>query len=208
MALYLYEQSIVNKLKQITGDERIIITPSDNIINVIPRITNDELELPLLHLIRTDWKLNTNHQHGLAMNGVVNNNMYMFESYDSIGEDGKVHRIHAIPMSFAHTLEVWTKTREENDDIVRELIWFFTTMNQFTIKVPYDTNSEFDFHVQLSTDIIDNTNILTQKDIGEIYLQAISFRCDEAYLWKSSTHNPTTINVSLDEKFIDMYERK
>lgn len=196
MSIYKYEESIVNKLREITGDNRIIITPSDNIINIIPRITSDELKLPLIHIVRNKWGLRGDKPHGLIKNGNVNDSFPMFVNGDYVScKDGKVHRIHAIPITFSHSFEVWSKTREENDEMMRELIWFFSTLNEFEVEIPYGLNLTHKFTLNLQPDIVDSTDVLSHQVAGELFLQACITTCDDAYLWKSSAHNPTCIHI-------------
>lgn len=206
MSIYLYEEAIVNKMREITGDERIIITPSDNIYNVIPRIQNDELKLPLIHVIRNNWKIANNKPHGMKMNGHINNDFPMYNNNSNI-VDGKIHRLHTIPINFSHTFEVWTRTRQENDEIIRELIWFFSTMGEFTVHIPYGLNIDHVFTLELLPDVVDNTEIISQKNTGELFLQAILTNCSDAYLWKSSTHNPTciTMQTELAEEYREIH---
>lgn len=195
MSIYKYEEAIVERMREITGDERIIITPSDAVTNIIPRISNDELKLPLIHMIRNNWRLTGKKPHGMKMNGHINNNYPMFYEGSNEGLDGKIHREHLIPISFSHTFEVWSRTREENDEMIRELIWFFSTMGELTVDIPYGINRKHVFTLTLQDDIIDNTQIVSQKDNGELFLQALITNCDDAYLWKSSSHNPTCLHI-------------
>lgn len=197
MSIYKYEEAIVARMREITGDDRIIITPSENIINIIPRITSDELKLPLIHMIRNNWKLTGKNSHGMKMNGHINNDFPLFHQ-GSNEVNGKIHREHMIPITFSHTFEVWSRTREENDELIRELIWFFMTMNEFEVDIPYGLNRKHVFTLDLQNDIVDNTNIVSQKDTGEIFLQALITTCSDAYLWKSSSHNPTCIHMSAE----------
>ena len=201
MSIYKYEESIVNKLREVTGDDRIIITPSDNVFNIIPRIAKDEFKLPLIHIIRNNWKLMPEKNHGMKMNGAINNEFPLYDNHSGVSPtDGLVHRLHLIPITFTHTFEVWTRTREENDNIIRELIWFFSTMGQFEVDIPYGVNIKHQFSLQLLNDIIDNSSIVSHKDAGELFLQAVMTTCDDAYLWKSSSHNPTCVDVNLELK--------
>ena len=57
MSIYKYEEAIVARMREITSDDRIIITPSENMTNIIPRIQRDEIKLPLIHMIRQNWRL-------------------------------------------------------------------------------------------------------------------------------------------------------
>lgn len=198
MSIYKYEEAIVARLREITGDDRIIITPSENIGNIIPRIASDELKLPLIHIIRNNWRISNKKSHGMKMNGHISNEFPMFDVGSNEGPDGKIHRQHLIPISFSHTFEVWSRTREENDEMIRELIWFFATMGELKVKIPYGINTEHVFTLELQPEIIDNTQIVSHKESGELFLQALITNCDDAYLWKSSAHNPTCIHMNTE----------
>jgi len=198
MSIYRYEEAIVEKMREITGDDRIIITPSDNIINVIPRIAKDEIKLPLIHMVRNTWTMSPNRNFGMRMNGNLNDCFPLFyEPYDYTC-DGKIHRIHAVPILFSHTFEVWSRTRKENDELMRELIWFFSTMPEFIVDIPYGVNAKHVFNLRIDGEIIDNTSIVSHKDAGELFLQAFITTCDDAYLWKSSSHNPTCVHITAE----------
>ena len=80
--------------------------------------------------------------------------------------------------------------------INKQLIWFFKTIGEFEVEIPYGLNRNHIFTLTLGNDIIDNTNIVSHKDSGELFLQAIITHCDDAYLWKSSSHNPTCIHMN------------
>lgn len=199
MSIYKYEEAIIAKMREITGDDRIIITPSDNIKNIIPRIAKDELKLPLIHVIRNSWQISSKRSHGMKMNGAINNGFPLFEDYSSLNsKDGKIHRLHVIPIMFSHTFEVWSKTREENDEMIRELIWFFSTMGKLEVEIPYGVNIVHEFTLNLLDNIIDNTDVVNHVESGELFLQAVQTVCDDAYLWKSSSHNPTCIHIGLE----------
>ena len=203
MSIYKYEEAIVARMREITSDDRIIITPSENMINIIPRIQRDEIKLPLIHMIRQNWRLSNKNSHGMKMNGNINDcfPMYVEQNHDYSSQiDGKIHRVHAIPIEFSHVYEVWTRTREENDEMIRELIWFFSTMSELEVDIPNGIDMKHVFTLELQPEIIDNTNIVSQKDTGELFLQAITCKCTDAYLWKSSSHNPTCIHINTDLK--------
>lgn len=200
MSIYKYEEAIVSKMREITGDDRVIITPSENIINVIPRIAKDELKLPLIHMIRTNCSIYPKNQHGMKHNGLLNDDVPMFYQGPQNAGDGRIHRMNMIPIQFSHTFEVWSKTREENDEMIRELIWFFHTQPTFEVDIPYGVNIHHTFNLELGNEIIDNSEVISHKDIGEIFLQAIITTCRDAYLWKSMSHNPSCIHIKTELK--------
>lgn len=195
MSIYKYEEAIILRMRKLTGDDRIIITPSDNINNVIPRIKNDELKLPLIFMTRNSWGLANSRPHGLKMNGHINNNFPLMKEPTPINEYGKIKRLQVIPIIFNHTFTVLSKTREENDNIIRELIWLFAIDPTFEINVPYTLNIPHVFTLSILNDITDASPISSHSDIGEYFSQSFTTTCNDAYLWKSSEHYPTRICI-------------
>ena len=187
MSIYLYEEAILKSLQSVVNahKDKIVITPSDNIQQILPRITNekDSLKLPFIHIARVNWGLLNNRSHSMKMNGHINNNFPLhYEEYCS--PDGRIHRLEVIPI-------------RENDEFIRELIWFFSTMNEFTIQVPYGLDINHVFSVRINNDITMEKDIKAQVDYGQLYIQSFTITCDDAYLWKSSSHNPICIDFDI-----------
>lgn len=206
MSIYKYEEAFIDKLRDITGDDRIIITNGDinNVTTIIGNINKDEIKLPLIQITRLSWEVDTKH-HGKKMNGHINNDFPLFGLGPHIagefeGEDGKIHRLHLMPMNFTHKINVWTKTREENDEMIRELIWFFATIGRLYVNIPYGINLTHEFTLEVDGSITDETNIPAHLESGQLFIQSFNVTCQDAALWKSSEHNPTCIHITSEIK--------
>lgn len=200
MSIYKYENAIIEKLREILGDDKIFITPSDNVINVVARISQDKIQLPLLQISRESWNVMTKH-HGKKMNGHINDQFPLFKYCDYTCEcDGKIHRLHLLPMNFTHKISVWTNNREENDELVRELLWFFATMGRLYVDIPYGVNLTHEFTLEVDSGINDESDISGHVEKGQLFVQSFIIKCEDAALWKSSEHNPTCIHITPEVK--------
>lgn len=190
MSAYLYEDALIAKLRAILGDDRVVITDVNNIQNVIARIADDTVKLPLVTLSRTEWRIESaEFNHSAAFEGGL--------------VDKKPHpdilqvqetRLQFLPMRVSWAIHVWTKTREENDEIVRELFWFFITSPTLQVTVPYSVDISQDFNIFVESDVEDNSDISNHINTGEYYRQTINIYTDDAKLWKSSSRGLTFVD--------------
>lgn len=188
MSAYLYDKAIVDTLRSVTRDNRIHITPPDNVIRTIAQLTGDSVNLPMISLSRTGVSILST-QHFMKFNGGL-------LSVDE--EDGTSQRIQMIPIRINYLLDVWTKSREENDNIVRELIFFLMTHSSMYVDIPFGVDEKHVFNVYLDPDVEDNSDIVDHINRGEYFRQTISMYTDEAYLWKSSTRPRTELDIELN----------
>lgn len=185
MSVYLYDNAIVDSLRSITKDNRIYITPPDNVIRTIGQIS-DNAKLPMISLSRTGISIQDT-PHFMKFNGDLL----------SINEEERTSkRIQMIPIRIDYLLDIWTKNREQNDNIVRELVFFFMTHSSMEVEIPFDTaNKKHVFNVFIDSQIEDNSDIVDHMNRGEYFRQTLSLYTDDAYLWKSSTRPATEIDV-------------
>jgi len=61
MSVYLYDNAIVETFKSIINDDRIYITPAENVIRTIARLNSDEVKFPMISLTRTGTVLQPSH---------------------------------------------------------------------------------------------------------------------------------------------------
>jgi len=194
MSVYEYDKAIVNDLRRITGDDRIHIVPTDNVFRTIAKLDSDKdyIELPIVSITRTGWGMTGSSNHTMKFDGSL-------DRYDR-GED-KYINIQAIPIRITYLLDVWTKTREENDDIIREFIFYYMTHPTIKVNVPYNLDIKHNFNIYFDSEVEDNSDIVEQPNKGEYFRQTIALYTDDAYLWKSSSRFATIVdsdNVHVD----------
>ena len=191
MSAYLYDDAIVANLRQVIGDDRIHLTTVERAMDVIPRIDNDKFTLPLITLSRTGWHIQSdNHNHAARYEGDL-------VDVSPLNDTLKVQRVQFIPMTLEYSIDVWTRTRQENDEIVRELFWYFLISPTLEVTVPYDLGFIHPFNIFVEPDVEDNSDLSSQPAHGEYFRQTIRIYTDDAKLWKSSSRGPTTVEAHL-----------
>lgn len=177
---YMYDTAIVDNLRSLVNDDRIYICPTDNVFRILARLDSDEIKLPIISLLRTNITLLSS-QHSMRFNGGI----------AQINElTGDVDRLQSMPIRINYLLDVWTRTREENDNIIRELIFYYSTNPTLEVTIPYGLNIKHKFNLFFDDNVEDNSDIVEHKNRGEYFRQTLSIYTDDAYLWKSFTHQP------------------
>ena len=189
MSVTLYDKAIIDELQRLTQDTRIHIAPAENVFATVGKLENtfDFVELPLLSVTRTGWSIQPP-QHSQKFEGVT----YQYDV-----EKDYVQNLQMIPIQINYLLDVWSKTREENDIICRELIFYFFNHPTMKVTVPYDADYVHNFNIFFNNDVEDNSDIVEHKNRGEYFRQTLSFYTDDAYLWKTSSRPFTKIELEL-----------
>lgn len=191
--VYLYDDAIVEDLRTRINDERVTITPYENLINSLAKSEEDEIKLPIISIERTGWSISDARPHAMKFTGDISR----IEKNPT-----KVVNVYAMPIRINYILDVWTKRRLDNDNIMRELIFYYSVNPTLQIKVPYGLEEIRNFNVFFGSDIEDNSNIPEHKNIGEYVRQTIPFYVDDAYLWRSDYRGPTYVDA--DGLYLDI----
>ena len=195
MSAYLYDEAVVNNLRQVVGDNRIQILPVDRVYDIIPRIDDDKLSLPLISLTRTNWEIladDTN--HSARYEGATSK---IFQDCNKFHET-RIQKFQFVPMRIDYSVDVWTRTRKENDEFIRELYWYYMMSPTLKITVPYDLDFNHNFNLFVERQIIDNSDIVQHTSSGELFRQTFNMYTDDAKLWKSTSRAPTTVNIQFE----------
>lgn len=185
MSVNLYDDAIINSLREITQDSRIHISPAENVFRTIGKLegSEDNINLPIISLSRPGWTILDSNHH-MKFDGAI---------HLSDHDNNKVQNIQAIPIRINYLLDVWTRYRAENDMIMRELIFYYKTHPTLSITVPYGLDYVHNFNIFFESDIEDNSDIVEHKNRGEYFRQTIGLYTDDAYLWKSSSRGFTKL---------------
>jgi len=185
MSIDLYDDAIITKLRILMNNENIFIVPPEELFRIMAKANKDEIKMPLISLTRTNFSIDlSKNNHYMKFEGAL-------VDYDYETDISK--RLQAIPIRINYLMDIWTKTRIENDEILREVIFYFMTHPRLKVLIPYNLNIYHNFNLFLNEDIDDNSDIIAHKDRGVYFRQTLSIYTDDAYLWKSSTRKPIYI---------------
>lgn len=192
MSAYLYDEAIIADLRRVVGDSRIQIIPVDRVYDVIPRLSDDKITLPLVSVTRTGWSVSASDtNHSAKYEGALNGIYCEPHKYN----DPTVQKVQFVDMRLDYSVDVWTKTRQENDEFIRELFWYYMVSPTLQVHVPYDLDFDHNFNLYVSDDIEDNSDVVQHQFKGELFRQTINIYTDDAKLWKSSSRGPTTLHI-------------
>jgi len=180
MSFSLYDKAIVEKLREITKDNRIFIHPTENVFSNIAAVDKDNIQLPMISIMRTGVNILDNVPFALMKTGTL---------AKLNREDKYFTRVQAIPIQINYMLDVWTKERLSNDNIVRELLFYFYTHPTLQVDIPYTLNFKHDFNIFVSSNIDDNSDVTSHGTRGEYFRQTLNLYTNDAYLWKASRSN-------------------
>lgn len=188
--IYLYEEAIIEDLRYQLGDSRVSIIPPDTVFDTIADISgSDKIVLPLISLKRLGFSLNEpNHNNPESLDGY---------KYSELGDDGKInyYQVQRIPISCRWQIDIISRTRLDNDNLVRELIFYYTNNPTLRVKIPYGLDKEHKFSINISQDFDDNSDIESHVNRGEYFRTTYVIECFDANLWKVTRDIPKSVDI-------------
>lgn len=192
---YLYDTAIVEDLRSVFSDPNIYICPPDLVFKTIGRLNEDDIKMPMISLLRTGASI-LEAPHSMRFTGALSNINLEEDTYETL---------RAIPIRINYLFDVWTKHREENDNIIRELIFYYMTHPTLQITIPYGVDLKHNFNIFFDSNIEDNSDIVDQPNHGEYFRQTLSVYTDDAYLWRGTECKHTLLGVDFYVKDGDKY---
>lgn len=199
VGVYAYDLSIIEDLRARFNYDKngkkktnnlIQITNAENVFNIIGDIENDNIQFPIISLIRTGWQFTGSEPEFLNNSGGLVGYME-----DKPGDRVRQVRLQAFPIQINYQLDIWTQNRYDNDVIAREFCWFYKQNPQLRVFIPHGLNITEPFNLFIENEIVDNSDIAEHNSRGRYYRQTIGLYVDDAYLWKSSVSNVPGIDI-------------
>lgn len=185
MSIYLYEQSLVESLRKVTGDKRIHVIPPEQSILYLAEFNKDKVVLPAILLSRNSMSLTDTRNQVAALKGETTR----------LEKDATVVKAQVVPVKIEWSLDVYAADRITCDEIIRELVFYFIQHPCFKIRVPYNLDIEQEFSVFLSDDIQDNSDLVEFPNHGEVFRETLTLYTDDAHFYSSSQQYPTYIHL-------------
>ena len=186
MSATLYDNAIVKKFRSWTGDNKITISPPEELFSYRAHINTDELKLPLISLNRIGVTLINTQKQPLSYDGMTM----------VITEDNTVFKLRAIPFRINYQVDVLARTLAECDALVRELIFKIINNPSIEVQIPFNgKKGVHKFNILLGEEIEDNSDITTRDERGEYFRQTLSLYTDDAYLFSYKEHSTKTLDV-------------
>lgn len=175
--MHLYDDAVVEKFKELFGTDKMFIIPPERAKDTIAQIEKDDVKFPLVSLDRKGFTIRDN---------AINWSASIMGLADSITDDGKANIMHVIPIKINYQLDVYTADRVSCDEILRELIFYFTLHPTLMVKIPYGLNTRHKFNLFFNPDIEDNSDTISHIEKGVLYRYTANLYTDDAYLFANT----------------------
>lgn len=180
MSVYLYDEVLVKRLREVVGDSRIHIIDPSLAITFLSQFDKDRVKFPAIVLSRKSVSLLDYRNQVVALKGQT----------AKIDQDNLVVKAKLIPMRIEWSLNVYTVDRYSCDEIIRELVFYFTSNPRFEVEVPYQLDIKQNFDVFLSSEIEDNSDLVEFPNRGEYFRETLSLYTENAYMFSSHRQYP------------------
>lgn len=188
MSVYLYDNAIVKRIRDVLGNEKIhIITPEK--VFTKSNVTKDEPIFPGVSIYRPSYNLST---LGKTMSG------YRVGRQEYSDTLNQIISTRALPIVINYQIDVFTRYREQNDELTKELLWFFTLYPRHNLTLTYDGYEKtIEFNVFLGDEITDNSDINEFENRGQYYRSTFNLTVDSAQLFLLSPSATPSLEVTL-----------
>lgn len=161
--IWLYDNAIVDDLRtsfnsDLTGSPVVSVVPPEDIVGIAAQVQEDRLKFPLVAVTREDSVpidqelANYTRRHkGVATVFDSKTNQLYFEK--------------AVPIKLDYTLICMSTNTADVDELIRELIFKYTSQYFLTISVPYESKRTLRFGIRL------DDNEITRYSATSNYLQ-------------------------------------
>ena len=178
MAVKLYDDALLNKIKYWCQDSQLNIFGVDDtrrLFEVISDNQNDKpIKLPIVCIRR-------NGGYTVQLKG---KNPLSYNSLKLEANNEKSKLLNCIPIGIEYELDIYTRYYEEADEYARNFIFNIINYPKLTILVPYNNqNYPHDSNIRLAGEIEDNSNIPERLISGQFTRLTIGLTIDDAYLW-------------------------
>lgn len=195
MSVGLYDAAIVKKLRHWIQDPKVSITDPDTLFTYRADVSEkDKIELPVISLNRLD---------GIKLLRIAKVPMSV-DGYKMAANEKKVTHLRAIPISIPYQIDVYTRYRSENDNLLRELIFKIVNNPRLVIEIPYeDSQYTSKFTMTLDAEVNDNSDIAQHLEKGEYFRTTLNFVVEDAYLFDYRAKDTLAVDMSVNEEKLD-----
>lgn len=189
--IYLYDKAIVDKFRTIFADSRITVQPPENAIRYVAQLSKDDVTFPLISLNRTSWSIRSSDiSWAQSRTGVANR----------INPDNTISVMRAIPIQMEYQVDIYTIDRMTNDEIYRELIFYFLKNPTLEVDIPYTVDGQHVFNFDINPDITDNSDTVEHVNKGVLYRYTSTWVVKDAYLFEGTDEYNRVARIQLKDK--------
>lgn len=202
--IWVYDNAIVEDLKKSFNPDNVpnpavTVVDPDSAISLAAQVQEDKIKFPIVALTRNDPILIDE-----SLKNFTKSKAGVFTTFDS--ENNLIYNERSMPIKLSYELSVFTTNTADMDEIIRELLFKYSSMYFLTIIVPYESKRKIRFGVV--ADIGDGIQIKSAASAyineGKLYASSITLNCEgcvlvhytprklQRFVTELGTLNPTT----------------
>lgn len=146
--LYLYDRAIIEDLQASFDtanlDNPVKVIDSEAVIDVIAQMKEDRITFPIIAVLRDD---------DVNIDESRSNFTWMHKGVSCVfdNETNTYYNEKSIPVTFTYTIDILTTNTADMDELLRELMFKYTSMYFLHIRLPYESDRVVRFGVRLDT---------------------------------------------------------
>ena len=190
MAIRYYDDAIVQKLQRWLPEyiNLRILKPDETkrLIELIADDTKDKpVKMPFIALSRnTSFELLSNIKQPKSYDGLWLNNNRITVSGTQIEDGAGTAMFNAIPILPQYQIDIYTKTYEEGDELLRNVLFKLINNPAIYITIPYNNqNIKHIANIRVLTSITDNSGINERLFSGQFTRWTIQLEIHDAFLF-------------------------
>lgn len=191
MAVKLYDDALLEKLKSWTTDTAVQVYSRDNasdLFSVLGDQGKDKaIKLPIIVLRRVG---------GFHIKNTAKR-LLVYDGKSLEWNESKAIQLNAIPIGVDYEIDIYARYQAECDDIVRSLIFNLIIFPDLYIELPYyGKHYQHKSHISLLSDVDDNSDIPERLSFGQFTRFTLSLSVDDAYLFDVRQRDNYSININ------------
>lgn len=172
--LYNYDNALAKDLENSFNSSICVkVVDAEKGIDLAAQAENDEISFPLVLLTRYP-------------DAPIDKNRYNFtRAHKGVAtvidkEKNELYFEKAIPVELKYDLTILTTNTADRDELVKELIFKYTSMYFVSMDLPYESTRKIRFgvSVDVESEISNKSGVLDYLDSGTVYQSIIPLRCE------------------------------
>lgn len=178
--IYLYDRRIADDLSQSFSEgikaPSVKVIGEESVLDIVAQMENDNINFPLLSLNRSDYQIDTSRSNFTRIHKGVHT---VFDS-----DTNEYYNEKAMPITLEYDLSILTTNTADMDEMIRELIFKYSSMYFLDIDVPYESKRKIRFGVcaDQNTAIQRASGPSEYIKTGRLYESVIRLRCEGCVL--------------------------
>lgn len=200
--LYLYDNAICEDLQNsfisINGNTPTVkVYDPEGIIDLVAQMKDDQVNYPIVAIQRDP-------DTGIDTDLVNFSRMHFGVSTAFDNRTNNFYNERAIPIKLSYKLSILTTNTADMDEMVRELVFKYSSMYFLTIKLPYEVERKIRFGVVVDYDSISKSSgAFEASSSGQLYQTELTLNCQGAVM----VHY-TPVRLTRTEYVVDVDEHQ